>query len=633
MCIMENIIGHRLNPMKASLEDTAGAVETLNLFGDLEMFGKDSLFEKVLDRTALRHGGGGSLLLRRVVEHPTTDVGRLLSRQREIARFSTAASAGAGKVLIEKEVDAVWMWDFLSNPDDEAHALFDVSYFSHWMLDMLNNSPTCLATVNIYKVFAAPLIGIVTPIMYFFVPYIIFRYRMGIRVSFIEYLKFMYSMLMSAGSADEPLRRRLTKYASVGFSLVFYFQGVFSSIEVSNMLRNVCESVSTHVRSVSMFAQGVIDEWEALWTLGSADAWRDIWPHLPALEVSGAEREVASVPLVLSKPPSLLDRYGTDLCRFKRISRDVMGTLLYRAYVMDAVHSMARTKMALSCMDTVYTLSDKPALELLGVWHPTLDPSSAVDNDWSFSDTSGRNAILTGPNAGGKSTLMKSVLLSVLLSQTVGFSPCRRGCRMTPFDIVSSHINVPDNQSRGESLFEAEMKRAKDIVDRLTQAKGVGSKVFVVMDEIFSSTNPIEGIAGATATARKLGGFDNAINIISTHYTQLARLAHDKATGFVAYKMPVEWTPGGKIQTPFRLQRGVSDQYVALEIMREAGVDADIVTDAINIKNELLSLRTTLLHDVGARRRKLQQRDIKCHPPAPDSDRQPQSGPAVVSEP
>eukprot|EP00798_Chlamydomonas_sp_ICE-L_P014366 gene14366-biopygen23416 len=214
----------------------------------------------------------------------------------------------------------------------------------------------------------------------------------------------------------------------------------------------------------------------------------------------------------------------------------------------------------------------------------------AVENDWAFDTV--RNALLTGPNAGGKSTLMKSVLLSVLMAQTLGLAPCRGGMSLSPFGVICSHINVPDSQVCGESLFEAEMKRAKECVALLERARADGRFALVVMDEIFSSTNPVEGISGAFATAKKLATFDNAVNIISTHYTYLAKLAMVKKEGsdgflYRAYKMPVVMGCG-TIGKPYRLKPGISTQFVALEIMRASGFDNDIVENAIKVKDTMI---------------------------------------------
>ena len=75
------------------------------------------------------------------------------------------------------------------------------------------------------------------------------------------------------------------------------------------------------------------------------------------------------------------------------------------------------------------------------------------------------NFLITGPNAGGKSTLIKSLTLCILLSQTLCISPAEN-LILTPFKLVNTYLNIPDCKGK-ESLFEAEMHRARDHINDL----------------------------------------------------------------------------------------------------------------------------------------------------------------------
>jgi DNA mismatch repair ATPase MutS len=251
------------------------------------------------------------------------------------------------------------------------------------------------------------------------------------------------------------------------------------------------------------------------------------------------------------------------------------------AYALDTLLSIprARATMGATWAEFVATEgSSKALLDVRGLRHPCLAGGDAVENDWCLGES---NALLTGPNAGGKSTLLKATLAAVLMAQTLTIAPCSGGCRLTPFSYLSSHINVPDSAGR-ESLFEAEMHRAKRNLDTLS-ALAPGRRALIVMDEIFSSTNPVEGIAGAFAVARRLAAHPGALCIISTHYTYLCKLERETGGLFLNFRMPVGDTD------KFKLMRGVSRQYVALELLRRSGFDEGIVSDAIEVKRTLLS--------------------------------------------
>ena len=88
-----------------------------------------------------------------------------------------------------------------------------------------------------------------------------------------------------------------------------------------------------------------------------------------------------------------------------------------------------------------------------------------VKNTIKLGGGNNRNAIITGPNAGGKSTFIKSLTLSILFSQTLGITTAN-SFKLTPFSLVNTYLNIPDIKGK-ESLFEAEMHRAREHLVKL----------------------------------------------------------------------------------------------------------------------------------------------------------------------
>ena len=104
---------------------------------------------------------------------------------------------------------------------------------------------------------------------------------------------------------------------------------------------------------------------------------------------------------------------------------------------------------------------------------------------------------------------------------------------------------------------------------------------FIVMDEIFSSTNPEEGISGGYAIAKKLGEFPNSVTLLTTHFNYLTKL-EEKTGNYKAYKIPIK-RENDRIVYPYKLSEGVSDQFIALELLKHKGFDEDIISNAVNI--------------------------------------------------
>ena len=83
-----------------------------------------------------------------------------------------------------------------------------------------------------------------------------------------------------------------------------------------------------------------------------------------------------------------------------------------------------------------------------------------------------------------KATFIKSIATNLILSQTIGLSSAEE-LTITPFNLIDTYLHIPDVKG-STSLFETEMLRSKEYINRIKEAEG---KSFVIMDELFSSTN------------------------------------------------------------------------------------------------------------------------------------------------
>jgi DNA mismatch repair ATPase MutS len=148
-----------------------------------------------------------------------------------------------------------------------------------------------------------------------------------------------------------------------------------------------------------------------------------------------------------------------------------------------------------------------------------------------------KRLVITGPNASGKTTILKMTMLNILFSQQLGHGFYEAGTRICPYDHLHSYLNIPDTSGR-DSLFQAESRRCKEILDKLTGGatpptlKGAGGcgglcppvRHFCIFDELYSGTNPYEAIASAYGYITHLTNLDNVDFMLTTHYIQLCKL-------------------------------------------------------------------------------------------------------------
>ena len=130
----------------------------------------------------------------------------------------------------------------------------------------------------------------------------------------------------------------------------------------------------------------------------------------------------------------------------------------------------------------------KTKLKFKNIYTPFLI-DNAIKNNVDIKN----NMIITGPNAAGKTTIIKSIIINLILSQQIGYAYCDKG-QISVYDFIHCYINIPDSCSR-DSLFQSEARRCKDILDAINENKD--KTHFCIFDELYSGSNPYEAISAA----------------------------------------------------------------------------------------------------------------------------------------
>lgn len=194
-------------------------------------------------------------------------------------------------------------------------------------------------------------------------------------------------------------------------------------------------------------------------------------------------------------------------------------------------------------------------ITLKGVHHPSV--KGCVSNNL----VSAGHSILTGPNRGGKSTYCKSVGLAIITAQTWGFAWARQ-MSWSPFMMVLTALE-PAGLLGSLSTFEAEIEFAKSVLAIKE------TPTFVMMDEIFHSTNAGDGLEASRVFMRQLYEKKDMVSIISTHYKDLAESFAAVAT---AVQMEASDGADGRLVYTYTVCPGISDKSSVMEILKERGL-------------------------------------------------------------
>lgn len=206
------------------------------------------------------------------------------------------------------------------------------------------------------------------------------------------------------------------------------------------------------------------------------------------------------------------------------------------------------------------TFNDKTTT-MNGLYYPALTKKKHTKNSCSFH----KNIIITGPNASGKTTFLKSASINIILSQQFGVG-FYEDCSINPYTHVHSYLNIPDTSAR-DSLFQAESRRCKDIID-VIDGSPVSNRHLCIFDELYSGTNPDEATKAAYSFLMYLSNKPNVDFALTTHYHKLCKKFKNKHN-IKNYKMDVKMNNGRIDEYTFKIKKGVSVVKGGLSILEE----------------------------------------------------------------
>jgi DNA mismatch repair protein MutS2 len=232
---------------------------------------------------------------------------------------------------------------------------------------------------------------------------------------------------------------------------------------------------------------------------------------------------------------------------------------------------VARARWAVASEGEVPEVHPAPAsLRIVNGRHPLLlggaEPVIPFDLEMAVDE---RTLLISGPNTGGKTVLLKAVGLSAALAQSGIVPPVGAGSRLPVF--TAFFADIGDRQSIAASLstFSAHVAMLRRVLEQ------ADAGTLVLLDEIGSGTDPAEGAALAAATLAALTR-RATLTLATTHLGALKDLASHTA-GVVNASLQFD---GATLTPTYRFIKGVPGRSYGLAIARRLGVGSDILTDA-----------------------------------------------------
>ena len=240
------------------------------------------------------------------------------------------------------------------------------------------------------------------------------------------------------------------------------------------------------------------------------------------------------------------------------------------------------TARALACLDSIASLAetavrrryilpvmqDGDEVEIVHGRHPVIEVFNEepfVPNSVYLNNSTDRLLIITGPNMGGKSTVLRQTALICILAQMGSFVPAEKA-RLPLLDRVWTRVGASDDLSRGRSTFMVEMTETAAILHSATP------RSLVLLDEIGRGTATFDGLSIAWAVAEYLhdSPAHAAKTLFATHYHELTELA-ERLPGAQNYQITATEREG-EVVFLHRLERGRASKSYGIEVARLAGM-------------------------------------------------------------
>ena len=260
---------------------------------------------------------------------------------------------------------------------------------------------------------------------------------------------------------------------------------------------------------------------------------------------------------------------------------------------LDVVNAKALYAHELKATEPIIDANNYVAL--WQAWHPLLDREKAVANDIILGEEY-QAIVITGPNTGGKTILLKTVGVIQLMAQMGLYIPAGENSRVGVFTEIFADIGDEQSIEQNLSTFSSHMSNIVSIL------KQINDKSLILIDEIGSGTDPQEGSSLAIAILDYIASKQSYV-IASTHYPELKAYGYDRPKTINA---SMEFD-GDTLQPTYQLLLGVPGRSNAFDISKRLGLPSIIIDQARGLLSEEDQDLNAMISDLEQKRRRAQR--------------------------
>jgi hypothetical protein len=447
-------------------------------------------------------------------------------------------------------------------------------------IEFLNKSELFLQFMSIYNL-CSPLISLLVPIIILIIPFFILKMK-NLPVNFNEYIDIL-KVVAHTNAIGKLFIVNFSEISSqekiyIFISAAFYLFSIYQNLMVCVRFNNNMKTIHDHFKAINIY----LDNTHNLMT-----NYLKYTAPLTTHERFNIElqRKMKIIETINDKIKSISEYSIYNISKFKEIGSilkyfyelhtddeyeaAILYSIGFNGYI-DCIEGLQNNIKERKMNYATFIEKNKKSV-LENSYYACLKDSKPIKNTIKFK----KNMIITGPNASGKTTVLKSTMINIILTQQFGCG-FYDSAKYAPFNYIHCYLNIPDTSGR-DSLFQAEARRCKEILDIISEH--TTESHFCAFDELYSGTNPEEAEISATAFMLYIQKYKNVSSLLTTHFVKVCKKLKKTKT-IENYKMFTEKN-GNKIKYTYNLVPGISEIKGGINVLTEMNYPKEILSNTI----------------------------------------------------
>lgn len=455
----------------------------------------------------------------------------------------------------------------------EKYHYIDIENFKHF-----NKSALVLQGLSLYN-FTSPSLSIVIPIIMLIIPFFILKAQ-NESVTIDKYFKSLMIVFK-----NHILGQLITKFNTADmaqklfllFSFGFYFFSIYQNIKSCYQFYKIIHKIKNYLKQIIVFIDNSINNIDSI----------NKYSKKSFSNFSNKNNTIKNSLLQFKT-----DLLKIDFTKFKVTDFAKVGNILkcfYELYdtveYQNALYYSIDLHYYLLNIENIQTHIKNKKLNFCKFKNNKTSFKNAFfaglinENPITNNCRLDKNILITGPNAAGKTTILKTTLFNIILSQQLGLG-CYKTATINVYKYIHSYLNIPDTSQR-DSLFQAEARRCKEIVDCLLENNNK-DRHFCIFDELYSGTNPSEAVASACSLLEFISKYKNLNFLLTTHYISLCQLL-DNNDNIINKHMEIV-----NNKNTYKLISGISNIKGGIKVLEDLNYNKTIIDGAKTIINDTL---------------------------------------------